>query len=116
MVYVVGFINPSENKFYPNILTNHKGNAEQIIIQKGWYDEWRNDNIMRREAPDFLLFRKGFIQIGNSDRRMIIVSSEYYFRSSQESYLWRAIGKSLDREQYELVSQYYILHIDPPRF
>lgn len=112
--YVVGFVNPRENCFYPNILTDHQGNATEIIRKKDWWDEWQKDIIMRREAPDYLIFRKGFIQIGNGDSKIIIVSSTQFRKG--ESYVWRSISKSLTEHDFNIVSQYRLIQISPPKF
>lgn len=112
--YIAGFVNPRENLFIPNRLTDHKGNATQIIRQKNWWDDWRADVIMRREAPDYLIFRKGFIQIGNGDDKLIIVSSDQFRKG--ESYIWRSISKSLTESDFNIVSQYRVIQISPPKF
>ena len=112
--YIAGFVNPRENLFIPNYLTDHKDNAVQIIRQRNWWDDWQSDIIMRREAPDYLIFRKGFIQIGNGDSQLIIVSTTQYRKG--ESYIWRSISKSLTEADFNVVSQYKVIQISPPKF
>lgn len=114
--YLAGFIDPANNEFFPNILTDHKGNAEGIISSKNWNDIWKNDYMTKREAPDFLIFRKGFIQIGNSNQKVIVISKDFYAYDLEYSKVWRAIRKSLTDSQFDCVRRYKIIPIMSPRF
>ncbi len=114
--YLAGFIDPATNVFFPNILTDHKGNAEKIIESKNWKDIWSNDFITQKEASDFLIFRKGFIQIGNSDQRVIVISKDFYANDIEYSNVWKTIRKTLTESQFECVTNYKIIPIMTPQF
>lgn len=118
MKYPRGFIDPRKNYFHKNILAGgHRKNAARIIEEKGWTKEWEEDKITCDEAPDFLVFRKGFIQIGSGNENVIIISRKLYSWDLNYTGVWKTIHKSLDLEQITSMHRLYkIMPINEPKF
>ena len=112
--YLAGYVDPEKNKYYPSVLTNHKGNAEQIIRDRGWYDYWKNDPVTCKEAPDYLMFRRGFIQIGNCNNKQLLGYDKFY----QNSYkVWEILYRTFSKEsELELLKTYKFLSIMFPKY
>ncbi len=111
--YLAGFIAPVTKKYFPNILTDHRGNAEKIIKERGWYVDWQNDNVMHRDSIDFLIFRKRFIQIGSCNDKKIIASN-YYDLLQIKKIIYSTDFE--DKQYLEELLKYTIILIMPPKF
>ena len=117
MKYPRGFIDPHRQHFYSNGGKSHRKNAEEVIEKRGWKSEWEKDTITCNEAPDFLIFRKGFIQIGSGNSNIIAVSDQLYGVDFHNTRIWRAIRKSLTVEEAVAVDkEYIIIKMTTPKF
>ena len=114
-MFISGFADIRYREWFKNLEPNHEVNAIRIIESKGWLDEYRNDPIHSITACDFLIFRKGFAQIGSSGQENIMVSAELYKYDINHSKIWKALWKALDKEELNVLYKYKILYMLPPR-
>ncbi len=82
-----GFI--INQKFYHNKGLGHEHNARQLIKHFGWEEQWNNG-----DAQDFLVLRKGAIQVGSGVySKKIVVSRKIYRSISKHEELEEMIKK-----------------------
>lgn len=92
----LGFI--IKDDFYPITGKGHDGTAMEIISSHGWLSEYHNYN--RSDPKDFLIFKKGAIQLGSSRiSNQIIYSSLKHSRRDIEK-----IQKKYDLHMYKIIA------------
>lgn len=111
MRYITGFIDIRYHIFYENTIPAHEKNACKIIDCRGWFKEYSTDPIRNILPSDFLIFRKGFAQVGGSSQKVILVSQELYKNDTNNSKIWKAIYKALNKEQLDSIVKYKIYMI-----
>lgn len=112
MIYITGFVDIRKQIFYRNQITSHEKNAQKIIDLKNWREEFFKDSVSNITPSDFLIFRKGFAQIGCGGQKTILVCNKLYQSDTNNSKIWKAIIKSLSAEELENVISYKILKIN----
>ncbi|MBP3596259.1 MAG: hypothetical protein J6J60_02505 [Clostridia bacterium] len=112
MIYITGFVDVRKQIFYKNQTPSHDKNARRIIDLKNWTQDFFSDPDSYMSPSDFLIFRKGFAQIGSSGQKIIIVCNTLYQSDTNNSTVWKAIIKSLTHEEMENVMNYKILKIN----
>ena len=69
-----GFI--LQGKWYPNVACGHEVNARKIVEANNWKQEWYNSG---EDYQDFLVLRKGAVQLGSGlDTKKIVASTKFY--------------------------------------
>lgn len=112
MSYITGFVDVRKHVFYKNQFPSHDKNARKIIEHSNWTEEFFNDPNSNITPSDFLVFRKGFAQIGCSGQRTILVCNTLYKTDTNNSKVWKAILKSLTSEEAEDVINYKLFKIN----
>lgn len=112
MSYITGFVDVRKHVFYKNQFPSHDKNARKIIEHSNWTEEFFNDPNSNITPSDFLVFRKGFAQIGCSGQRTILVCNTLYKTDTNNSKVWKAILKSLTSEEAENVINYKLFKIN----
>lgn len=72
----VGFI--LNGYWYPNIGSGHERNAREIISNHDWQIEWMKSNMT---AQDFIVLKKGAIQLGSGIYNQILVANSRFYAS-----------------------------------
>lgn len=110
-----GFIDSRHHFFYQKSLvkynlrdTLHETFAWTIIEERGWKSDY-TENYYSHSCVDYLVYKHGFFQIGNCNEKVIVTDNK------DESYIWRAIAKSLTPEQFEEICRYKLYRTLPPR-
>lgn len=111
MIYITGFVDIRYHVFYENRITSHDKNAQNIIETRNWSKEFSEDPIQSITPSDFLIFRKGFAQIGCSGQRTILASLELYKNDTNHSKIWKSIYKALTEQQLDSIITYKLFLI-----
>lgn len=69
--YMLGFL--IKNDFYPITGNGHDSTAMSIIRELGWLNAYHKYD--RSDPKDFLIFKKGAIQLGCSGKSEVIIYS-----------------------------------------